>query len=58
MEINQLKDHIDTRLDLIEGKLDNHLERISKVEVNQAWIKHGFLAVLGWIVSTFFGTKP
>lgn len=39
MEINDLKQHLDTRLDKLEGKLDNHLERISKAEVSIDWLR-------------------
>lgn len=57
MDINQLKDHIDGRLDKIEYKLDDHLERIAKVETHQTWLKTTVMAITGWIVSTFFGAK-
>lgn len=46
MDHIELRDHIDSRLDRIEsqnlrveGKLDSHLERISKAEEAIIWIK-------------------
>lgn len=39
MELNDLKEHLDSRLDKIEGKLDNHLERISKAETSIEWLR-------------------
>ncbi len=39
MQLNELKEHLDARLDKIEDKLDNHLERISKAEASIEWIK-------------------
>lgn len=50
METIELKDHIDSRMDKLEVKLDNHLERISKVEseVNflRGSIKYSLTAVI------------
>lgn len=53
MELRDLKDHLDDRLDKIESKiekadakLDNHLERISKAETDISWLRgHAKLTV-------------
>lgn len=37
--MQDLKKHLDSRLDRIEGKIDQHLERISKAEESISWIK-------------------
>ena len=34
-----LRQHLDARLDRIEGKLDTHLDRISRSEEAIAWLK-------------------
>ncbi len=46
MDLHDLREHLDGRLDSvrddmvrIEGKLDNHLERISKAETSIEWIR-------------------
>lgn len=39
MNLDHLKAHIDDRLDKLETKLDDHLERIAKAEVAIEWIK-------------------
>lgn len=39
LQISELKEHLDTRLDRIEEKLGDHLERISKAEEAITWIK-------------------
>lgn len=39
MDVNDLRTHLDTRLDKLEDKLDNHLERISKAEVAIEWLR-------------------
>jgi hypothetical protein len=39
MEMKELATHIDNRLDRLEDKLDNHLERISKAEASIDWIR-------------------
>lgn len=54
MHLNELKDHLDRRLDQIEGKLDNHLERISKAEEAIVWIK-GHVRLVMTLVITMMG---
>lgn len=39
MELQSLRDHLDSRLDKIEDKLDNHLERIATAETSIEWIR-------------------
>lgn len=39
MDIHNLKEHLDSRLDKLEYKLDDHLERISKAETSIEWIR-------------------
>lgn len=39
LNLNDLREHLDDRLDKLEGKLDNHLERISKAETSIDWIR-------------------
>lgn len=39
MDISSLKEHLDSRLDKIEDKIDNHLERIAKAETSIEWIR-------------------
>ena len=39
MEVNSLKEHLDQRLDKLEYKLDDHLQRISKAETSIEWIR-------------------
>lgn len=39
MEIKDLRDHLDDRIDRLETKLDDHLGRISKAEESIEWLK-------------------
>lgn len=39
MEIKDLRDHLDERIDRLENKLDDHLGRISKAEESIEWLK-------------------
>lgn len=39
MELDTLHEHLDKRLDRIEGKLDSHLERITKAEADVSTIR-------------------
>lgn len=59
-DIQGLKAHIDTRLDKLEGKLDDHMQRITKVETEVSFlrgsIKYGLtivVTIVGSIVSYF-----
>lgn len=49
--MDDLREHLDKRLDRIEDKIDNHLERISKAEEAIMWMR-GHLK----IATTFFLT--
>lgn len=57
METIDLKNHIDDRMDKLEEKLDNHLERISKVEAEvhflRGSIKYGLTAAITILGSIF-----
>lgn len=50
----QLLDALDERLDRIELKLDDHLERVSKAETSINWIQ-GHLKVATTILLSFIG---
>lgn len=39
MKIEDLRDFIDVRLEQLETKLDNHLERIAKAETAIEWMR-------------------
>lgn len=39
MNLNDLQSHLDSRLDRLEDKLDNHLERISRAETSIEWLR-------------------
>lgn len=51
MDVKDLASHIDGRLDRIEGKLDNHLERIATVEATV----HSVRGQVKTIVMAFMG---
>lgn len=58
MNHEELKNHIDGRLDRIEnkidkqdGKLDDHLERISRAEEAVVWMKGHLQVVTGIVIS-------
>lgn len=67
LELTELKAHIDNRLDRLENKMDTHLDRISKTEIEIAkqqaeisWVKGSvkfgvtiLVSVIGGIVSWF-----
>jgi hypothetical protein len=61
MDLNTLKAHIDVRLDRMESKLDNHIERISGAERDIGWLKGHVrivttivLAIAGFFAIAFF----
>lgn len=39
MDPKDFQVHLDVRLDRLEGKLDDHLQRLSKAEADIGWIK-------------------
>lgn len=39
MDIRDLREHLDNRIDRLETKLDDHLDRISKAEESIHWLK-------------------
>lgn len=61
MELDKLKEHVDARLDRIESKLDNHLERLSAAETSIEWMKGHIktvvslgIALIGVVATTLF----
>lgn len=54
MKLEDLRDHIDNRMDKFDNKLDNHLERLSKTEEAISWLK-GHVKVSTTILITFIG---
>lgn len=60
MDNLELKNHIDARLDKLEGKLDDHMQRITKVETEVNYlrgsIKYGLtiiVTIVGSVISYF-----
>lgn len=51
MDSKDLLDHLDTRFDRLETKLDDHLGRISKAETEIHWIKGSARLVLTVLIS-------
>lgn len=61
MQLNELKDHLDGRLNKLETKIDNHIERISRTEESVAWLKgHAkvvttlIMAALTWMAGALY----
>ncbi len=55
MDFKDFKDHMDARLDKIEDKLDNHVERIAKAETSIQSINGHLNIAVGLFVSVFLG---
>jgi hypothetical protein len=55
MDLFNLKDHLDGRLDKLEGKLDNHLERISRAETSIEWIRGHLKISISILVAALTG---
>jgi archaellum component FlaC len=53
-QMDNLRNHIDTRFDSLEGKLDNHLDRISRNEEAINWLK-GHVRIVTTVVVTVIG---
>ncbi len=53
MDIRDLRDHLDSRLDRVEGKLDSHLERIAKAETDLSWVR-GHVKIVTTVAVTVF----
>lgn len=51
MELLELKEHLDHRLDKLEDKMDNHIERIVKTEADVSWIRGSFKIIVSIIVA-------
>ena len=51
MELQELKDHIDTRLDRIEAKIDLHADRIVRAETDINWVKGSIKTALTLIIT-------
>lgn len=61
MDIEKLREHMDSRFDKVEDKLDNHLNRISKAEEAIIWMKGHLnittmivISIGGWIFAKYF----
>ncbi len=61
MNLEQLRQHLDGRLDKLEDKLDNHLERISKAETTIDHLKGSakisitvLLSITAYLAKEFF----
>lgn len=61
MDLESLRQHMDARFDRLEGKVDNHLGRISQSETDISWLKGHVkfttaigLAVVGTVVTWWF----
>lgn len=68
MEDNRLQDHLDSRFDSLDGrlervesKLDSHLERLSKAEASIEWLRGNakvvtviVLALAGFFATAYF----
>ena len=46
-------ERIEAKLDLITDKLDNHLERLARIETSESWIKKS-LGLMATALSTLF----
>lgn len=55
MNLQDLRDHLDKRFDKLEGKVDNHLERISKNETDVSWLKGHYKLTLSIIIAALGG---
>ena len=55
MDLRNLQDHIDSRLDRLENKIDNHLERISKAEASLEWVQGHVKVVTSILVAALGG---
>lgn len=55
MDLNDLREHLDGRLDKIEDKLNNHLERISKSETSIEWLKGHLKLSLSLLLAALSG---
>jgi len=46
-DLNKLREHLDSRLDKLEDKLDVHIERISKAETSIEFLKgHAKISIM------------
>lgn len=60
-QMSSLRDHLDTRFDKVEDKLDKHLERIATAETHISWLRgHAklttavVLAVAGFLAAALY----
>ena len=61
MDFEKLREHMDARFDKVEGKLDNHLDRLSKAEEAIMWMRGHLkvttmivISIAGWVASRYF----
>lgn len=45
-------ERIEHKLDLIDAKLDDHLERLAKAEASIGWLKYGFSLMISLLGAT------
>lgn len=64
MNLKDFQNHVDSRFDRVENKIDNHLERLSKAEESIIWIRGHlkistslFMAVVLAAILTYFNLK-
>ncbi|MFW7382370.1 MAG: hypothetical protein ACOH5I_26470 [Oligoflexus sp.] len=57
MELRDLQEHIDKRIDKLEAKLDKHITVITTNEADLAWVKGSVkititlaIAMIGWLI--------
>lgn len=55
VDLRELREHLDDRLDTIEDKLDDHLERIAKAETNIQWLSGHAKIVVSIVTATLGG---
>jgi len=60
-DMKDFQNHVDSRFDRVENKIDNHLERLSKAEESIIWIRGHlkistslFMAVVLAAILTYF----
>lgn len=48
MDLNKLQNHVDTRFDKLEDKIDNHMDRLARIETDVEHMKgHAKILITG-----------